>query len=166
LSRIRKLTRKSMHPRKPMTGPIFMVTRTPNHQPSTLNHQPISSHSAFQPSITPSIHHSNLLKIRSCCAINPGFHLVKRGPNIRGSCVSGCRCWGGISHQHALYLEGHSKVKGRELGVLSRPLAGPSCHTRTERNVSLRGRKMSACATPALTCGLEIGAQWAAALEV
>ena len=32
------------------------------------------------------------------------------GTRHRGSCASGCRCWGGISHEHALYLEGNSKA--------------------------------------------------------
>ena len=81
------------------------------------------------------------LHIRSCCAINPGSRPAGRGPISRGSCFSGCRWWGGISHEHALYLEGISKANTRELRILSPSLAGPSCHTRTERSVICAGSR-------------------------
>src|SRR5262245_16334258 len=78
LSRIRKLARKSTHPKKPMCGPIFMVTRTPNHQPSTFNHQPLLFHSALY---IPTPHHS----------INPPL----QSPSVR------------VTKEQPLYIEDH-----------------------------------------------------------
>ena len=55
----------------------------------------------------------------------------RRGPCIRGSCVSGCRCWGGIEYNSPLWLGVGS--------ILHEPPCGGQ--TRTERNENSAGSR-------------------------